>query len=103
MASTGVSYSAAVTARTGNEITVSGQIFTFTGANTVAITALGSAVAFDAQVVGDIHGMLRFQFADPDTLEGALAPSDLRTAQIKLTQGGADAVLALLAEEVYGY
>lgn len=35
--------------------------------------------------------------------KGALAPNDLATAQIKLTQGGADGVLALLCEEVFGY
>jgi hypothetical protein len=55
------------------------------------------------KVVGDVHGLLRFPFADPETFDGVLLPADLRTAQIKLTQGGAGAALALIAEEVYPY
>jgi len=62
-----------------------------------------AAVKFDLKSVGDIHGFLRFKFADPDTLEGALSPTDLKTAEIKLTQGGAGATLSLIAEEVFGY
>jgi len=72
---------------------------------TYTLTSIAALSAKNAvlRVVGDIHGLLRFPFADPETLEGALTPTDLATAQIKLTQGGAGGVLALLCEEVFGY
>jgi len=103
MAAAGSMSICAVTAITGNECT-------FTGSSSIGNAAAGFVPAttiipqwagFD--VVGDIHGLLRFAFADPTTFEGALPPVDLATAQIKLTEGGADGVVALLCEEVYNY
>lgn len=93
---------AVVTTVTGNRATITGETFGSTGLGTLTIADI-SAKKVDLLAIGDIHGFLRFPFADPETLEGALSPADLRTAQIKLTQGGADAVLALIAEEVYSY
>lgn len=87
---------------TGNRHTLGGQTITGTGTGTLVTSAM-SGKKIDLRLVGDIHGFLRFPFADPDTLDGALTPADLKTAEIKLTQGGADAVLALLVEELYGY
>ena len=81
---------------------MTGQTVSSTGLGTLTIAAI-SAKQADLFITGDIHGFLRFPFADPDTLEGALSPSDLKTAEIKLTQGGAGATLALIAEEVFGY
>ena len=91
-----------VSAVTGNRLTVTGETFGSTGLGTLTIADI-SAKKTDLHVVGDVHGYLWFPFADPDTLEGLLSPTDLRTAQIKLTQGGADAVLALHCREVFGY
>ncbi|DBA35260.1 TPA_asm: hypothetical protein vir530_00036 [dsDNA virus vir530] len=91
-----------VTSITGNALTMNGETFGSTGLGTLTIANI-SAKKNDLVIVGDIHGFLRFPFADPDTLEGYLAPADLKTAQIKLTQGGAGATLVLLAEEVFGY
>lgn len=93
---------AVVSAITGNRATMTGQTISSTGLGTLTIAAI-SAKACDLKVVGDIHGFLRFPFADPESFEGVLMPSDLRTAQIKLTQGGAGAALALIAEEVHAY
>ena len=87
---------------TGNRHTITAQTITGTGTGTLVTSAM-SGKKLDLRVVGDLHGFLRFPFADPDTLEGMLTPADLRTAQIKLTQGGADAACALIAEEVYSY
>ena len=87
---------------TGNQCTVTGQTVGSTGLGTLTIAAI-SAKDVDLRVSGDVHGLLRFPFADPETFEGVLMPADLRTAQIKLTQGGAGAALALIAEEVYSY
>ena len=91
-----------VSAITGNRHTITAQTITGTGTGTLVTSAM-SGKKLDLRVVGDLHGFLRFPFADPDTLEGMLTPADLRTAQIKLTQGGADAACALIAEEVYSY
>lgn len=91
-----------VTTVTGNRATITGETFGSTGLGTLTIADI-SAKAVDLHAVGDIHGFLRFPFADPETLEGSLSPADLRNAQVRLTQGGADAALALIAEEVYGY
>ena len=93
---------AVVSAVTGNRATMTGQTVGSTGLGTLTIAAI-SGKACDLKVVGDIHGFLRFPFADPETFDGVLMPSELRTAQIKLTQGGAGASLALIAEEVYSY
>jgi hypothetical protein len=102
MAFTGVQTLVNPTTKTGNTITFYGTTNTYSGASTCVATIV-TAVDVDVDAVGDIHGFLRFPFADEETLEGALTPVDLKTAQIRLTNGGADAVLALLAEEVFGY
>ena len=102
MTTNGVMEFAAVTTITGNRHTLTAQTVTGSGTGTLVTSAM-SGKKLDLRVVGDLHGFLRFPFADPDTLEGMLTPADLRTAQIKLTQGGADASCALIAEEVYSY
>ena len=102
MTTSTVTQLAVVSAITGNRATMTGQTVGSTGLGTLTIAAI-SAKACDLKVVGDIHGFLRFPFADPETFDGVLMPSELRTAQIKLTQGGAGAALALIAEEVYSY
>lgn len=81
---------------------MTGQTVSSTGLGTLTIAAV-SGKKCDLHVTGDIHGLLRFPFADPDSFDGVLLPAELRTAQIKLTQGGAGAALTLLAEEVYPY
>ena len=102
MSTSTVTQLAVVSAVTGNRATMTGQTVGSTGLGTLTIAAI-SAKPCDLKVVGDIHGLLRFPFADPETFDGVLMPSELRTAQIKLTQGGAGAALALIAEEVYAY
>ena len=102
MATNAVLELAVVDGITGNRHTLGAQTITGTGTGTLVTSAM-SGKKLDLRVVGDLHGFLRFPFADPDTLEGMLTPADLRTAQIKLTQGGADAACALIAEEVYSY
>lgn len=102
MTTSTVTQLAVVSAVTGNRATMTGQSIGSTGLGTLTVAAI-SAKACDLKVVGDIHGFLRFPFADPESFEGVLMPSDLRTAQIKLTQGGAGAALALIAEEVHAY
>lgn len=103
MTTSSVSSVAAATACTGNQITIVGNTITapHTAGNTSGQPI--AAVKYDAVVFGDVHGFLRFPFADPTTLEGMLLPVDLKTAQVKLTQGGAGAAIALIAEEIYGY
>ena len=91
-----------VSAITGNRHTVTAQTVTGTGTGTLVTSAM-SGKKLDLYLNGDVHGFLRFPFADPDTLEGALTQADLKTAEIKLTQGGAGATLSLLAEELFGY
>ena len=93
---------AVVSAITGNRHTITAQTVTGTGTGTLVTSAM-SGKKLDLRVVGDIHGFLRFPFADEETLDGMLMPADLKTAEIKLTQGGAGATLALIAEEVYSY
>jgi hypothetical protein len=102
MTTNAVVETAAVTTITGNRHTLTAQTITGTGTGTLVTSAM-SGKKLDLRLVGDIHGFLRFPFADPDTLEGAISPSDLKTAEIKLTRGGAGATLALIAEEVFGY
>lgn len=87
---------------TGNRHTLGAQTITGTGTGTLVTSAM-SGKKIDLRVVGYIHGFLRFPFADEETLDGMLMPADLKTAQVKLTQGGAGAALALIAEEVYSY
>ena len=92
-----------VTTIAGNRITVQGHTLTTAVAAATVAAAVMADADLDVTVIGDIHGFLRFPMADPETFEGMLLPADLRTAQIKLTQGGAGAALALIAEEVYAY
>ena len=91
-----------VTTVTGNQLTITGETFGSTGLGTLTLADI-SAKKADCTIVGDIHGFLRFLFADPLTLDGMLNPADLKTAEIKLNQGGADAAMALIAEEVFPY
>ena len=102
MATNAVLELAVVDGITGNRHTLGAQTITGTGTGTLVTSAM-SAKKIDLRVVGDIHGFLRFPFADEETLDGMLMPADLKTAQVKLTQGGAGAALALIAEEVYSY
>ena len=102
MATSTVMQEAVVSAAVGNQVTMTGQTFGSTGLGTLTIAAI-SAKACDLKVIGDVHGLLRFPFADPTKLEGMLLPSELRTMQVRLTQGGAGAALALIAEELYAY
>ena len=102
MTTNGVMEFAAVTTITGNRHTLTAQTVTGSGVGTLVTSAM-SAKKIDLRVVGDIHGFLRFPFADEETLDGMLMPADLKTAQVKLTQNGAGAALALIAEEVYSY
>lgn len=102
MATNAVLELAVVDGITGNRHTLGAQTITGTGTGTLVTSAM-SAKKIDLRVVGDIHGFLLFPFADEETLDGMLMPADLKTAQVKLTQGGAGAALALIAEEVYSY
>ena len=102
MATSTVTQLAVVSAITGNTVTMTGQSVGSTGLGTLTIAAI-SAKACDLHITGDIHGFLRFPMADPESFDGMLLPADLRTAQIKLTQGGAGAAVNLIAEEVYAY
>lgn len=102
MATNAVLELAVVDGITGNRHTLGAQTITGTGTGTLVTSAM-SGKKIDLRVVGDIHGFLRFPFADEETLDGMLMPADLKTAQVKLTQGGAGAALALIAEEVYSY
>ena len=101
MTTSSVQSVAAATTVTGNQITITGNTITapHTAGNTSGQPI--SAVKFDCVVIGEIHGFLRFPFADPLTLDGMLTPGELKTAEIKLTQGGAGAAMALIAEEVF--
>lgn len=103
MTTSSVNNVAAVTTITGNRITWTGNAITspHTAGNTSGQPLSG--IKYCLQARGDIHGFLRFPFADPETLDGMLTPGDLKTAEVKLTQGGAGAAMALIAEEVYGY
>lgn len=102
MATNAVLELAVVDGITGNRHTLGAQTITGTGTGTLVTSAM-SGKKIDLRVVGDIHGFLLFPFADEETLDGMLMPADLKTAQVKLTQGGAGAALALIAEEVYSY
>jgi len=104
MATTGLVYSAFVTGITGNTLTFGGQSWSIVmGTGEVIDIAALSGIKFDLNVDGDIHGLLYFPFGDQSTLDGALQPNDLRTAEIKLTDAASGAAVALVAEEVFGY
>jgi hypothetical protein len=101
MASTGVDYIVSTTARAGSQVTVTMHTLTWGGANTVAITGTAGTVACDLVVWGDPDGFIELPFADLDTMQGILAPSDLLDAQILLTEADAGGVTALIAEQVF--
>lgn len=103
MTSAGAYTHADVTTVVGNRCTIQGHTMTTSvSASTVAAAVLNDKDV-DMTVIGDVHGMLRFQLADPEDLTGAIMPADLRSAQVKLTQGGAGGVLGLIVEELYSY
>ena len=101
MASTGIQYVVAVTARAGSQLTMTMHTNTYTGANTTTITATNGTVACDCVVEGDLDGFLEFPFADPETMKGLLSPSELKDMQIQLTEAAAGGVTALIAEKIY--
>lgn len=89
---------------TGNRITITGTTVTLDKSTATTQTASGlSAKAAWIEVQGDVHGYLYFPFADPATFDDAIQPSDLKSAQIKLVQGGAGADVRLIAEQLYNY
>ena len=85
---------------TGNRVLVRSETWSSTGLGTLTVAA-AAAVSVDMFVRGDIHGFLRFPFADPETLEGALTPQELATSQIGLTQAVGSTTLGVLVEEIY--
>lgn len=101
MASTGIEYLAAATARAGSRLTMTAHTITYTGANTVSITATAGTIAFDCVVEGYLDGFLEFPFADLSDLRGILDVSTLKDAQILLTEGDSGGVTALIAEQLY--
>ena len=101
MTTAGAYSHADVTTITGNRCTIQGHTMTTAVSAATVAAAVLSDKDVDMTIVGDVHGMLRFQLADPDDLSGALMPVDLRTAQVKLTQGGAGAAIGLIVEELY--
>jgi hypothetical protein len=103
MAAAGSMSIATVTAHTGNRCTVTGSSSTGNAAaGFVPATAL-IAQWCSLVVRGDIHGILRFPFADPETLEGMLMPADLKNAEIEIVEGGAGAEMGLIVEELHTY
>ena len=103
MAAAGSMSIGTITAHTGNRCTI-------TGSSSIGNAAAGfvPATALITQwctleVVGYVHGMLYFPFADPETLEGALQPADLQSMQVELVEGGAGATMALVVEEIHQY
>ena len=103
MTTAGAYTAADVTTIAGNRITLQGHTLTTAVAAATVAAAVMADADLDVTVVGDLDGFLRFKLADPETLEGMLLPSELRTAQIKLTQAAAGGTLGLLAEEIYAY
>lgn len=92
-----------VTTIAGNRFTIQGHTCTTSVAAATVAAAVLSDKKVDVTLIGDVHGFLRFPFADPETLDGALTPADLKTAQVRLTQGAAGGVSTLIVEEVFGY
>lgn len=92
-----------VTTIAGNRTTIQGHTLTTAVAAATVAAAVLSDKDVDLTVLGDIQGFLRFPFGTPEDLSSVLMPQDLRTAQIKLTQGAAGGTTGLIAEEIYGY
>ena len=86
----------------GQQLTLGGSSYADTDAG-AAVPTDGTALFAYLDVEGEIDGFLKFQFMDVETLEGAIPTSDLKTAQIKLTEAAAGAVTALIAEEIFAY
>lgn len=84
----------------GQQLTLGGSTFAVTDAG-AAVPTDGTALYGRLEVRGDIDGFLRFDFADPETMEGILSTADLVTAEIQLTEAAAGAVEALITEELY--
>lgn len=101
MANGGTDYIVAVTARAGSQLTMTMHTLTWTAANTVTLTATNGTVACDCTVWGDPDGFLELPFADQETMQGVLSPSDLVDAQILLTEAAAGGVTALIAEQIF--
>ena len=101
MASTGIEYLAAATARAGSRLTITSHTITYTGANTVSITATAGTIAYDCFVEGYLDGFLELRFADPTDLRGILDVGYLSDAQILLTEGDTGGVTAIIAERLY--
>jgi len=96
MATTGVEHFASVTSTVGNRITLVGN--TLTGVTSL----LGfTNKPFFVEATGDIHGVLRFPFGDPETLDGLLSPGELSTAQVRLVDSSAGAFCAVVARELF--
>jgi hypothetical protein len=103
MTSAGAFTQVDVTTIAGNRITMQGHTCTTAVSAATVAAAVMADKEVDVTLIGDVHGFLRFPFADPDTLEGALTPAELKTSQIKLTQGAAGGTTGLLVEEIFGY
>jgi hypothetical protein len=86
----------------GNTLTLGGSTFAVTDAG-AAVPTDGTALYGRLRVEGDLDGFLGFQFADLETMEGLLEPSDLLTAEIKLTEAAAGATEAIISEEIHRY
>jgi hypothetical protein len=94
--------SLAIKSVAGQQLTLGGSSYAVSDAG-AAVPTDGTAMFAYCEVEGEIDGFLRFQFMDPETLEGAIPTSDLKTAEIKLTEAAAGAAEALIAEEVFPY
>ena len=92
-----------VTTIVGNRFTIQGHTCTTAVAAATVAAAVMADKKVDVTLIGDVHGFLRFPFADPETLDGALTPADLKTCQVRLTQGAAGGTTALICEEIFGY
>lgn len=100
MAFTGVRSTCLPTTIQGPRVTMVGITETWSGASTVVAT-VAAAVSVDLKVTGDINGHLRIPFADPETMNGVLMPSELGDAFVGLTQAVGSSTLGLIVEEVY--
>ena len=103
MTTAGAYTQADVTTIAGNRFTIQGHTCTTAVSAATVAAAVMADKKVDVTLIGDVHGFLRFPFADPETLDGALTPADLKTCQVRLTQGAAGGVTALICEEIFGY
>lgn len=96
MATNGVENFASVTYISGNTITLTGNTLT----STTSLLAFSSK-GFFVEAVGDVHGIIRLTFGDPETLGGMLSPAELSTAQVRLVDSGAGASCAIICRELF--